>query len=188
MARVRLEIDQVQIHRPKKRWRLYFLVAVDHPTEKDKVVVSQIPESTITVKPGQNNLVVFEDDSPGANGLKIISQEMPQSREVNVHVYCMHSRRPLNEIGKILKNVESGLAGNALGLVTDILGTSTPWLVVAKKALPIVGQILEKIPDRNMGFISMFERFGPEFENEVEIDREARGGNISMVYSLAVEN
>jgi hypothetical protein len=38
-----------------------------------------------------------------------------------------------------------------------------------------------------MGFISMFERFGPEFENEVEIDREARGGNVTAVYSWAVD-
>ena len=33
MTRVRLEIDEVQIHRPKKRWKLYFLVVTDHPTE-----------------------------------------------------------------------------------------------------------------------------------------------------------
>ena len=34
MTRVRLEIDEVQIHRPKKRWKLYFLVVTDQPTEE----------------------------------------------------------------------------------------------------------------------------------------------------------
>lgn len=188
MTRIRLEIDQLQIHRPKKRWKLYFLGAVDHPEQKDKMVISLIPEDTIVVTHNQNNIVVFEDDSPGANGLKVISQEMPESREINVHVYVMHSRRSLKEIGKIIKDVEHGLAGETFGIVNDIFGSSAPWLVITKKTLPVVGQLLEKIPDRNMGFISMFERFGPEFESEVEIDREARGGNISMVYSWAVEN
>jgi hypothetical protein len=187
MARVRLEIDHLQIHRPKKRWKLYLLVATEHPTDKDKMVVSVLPQNPILVVPSQNNQVVFEDNSPGANGLFLLSREMPVNREVNVHVYTMHSRRSLNEIGKVLKDVENGLAGDAFGLLTDVLGTTAPWLAIARKALPVIGQILEKIPDRNMGFVTMFERFGPEFENEVEIDREARGGNISMIYSWAVE-
>ena len=33
MTKVRLEIDEVQIHRPKKRWRLYFMVLAEHPTD-----------------------------------------------------------------------------------------------------------------------------------------------------------
>lgn len=188
MTRVRLEVDHLQIHRPKKRWQLYFVVAAEHPTESDKMVVSVIPQNTILVVPGQNNEISFEANSPGANGLYILSREIPANKELNVHVYTMHSRRTINEIGKVLKDIEKGIGGDAMGLLSDILGTTNPWLVIARKALPVVGKILEKIPDRNMGFISMFERFGPEFENEIEVDREVRGGNITMVYSWAVEN
>ena len=43
MTRVRLEIDEVQIHRPKKRWKLYFLVVTDHPTEEDKMIITTLP-------------------------------------------------------------------------------------------------------------------------------------------------
>ena len=42
MTRVRLEIDEVQIHRPKKRWKLYFLVVTDHPTEEDKMIITTL--------------------------------------------------------------------------------------------------------------------------------------------------
>lgn len=188
MTHIRLEIDQLQIHRPKKRWKLYFIIAAEHPTDSDKMVVSVIPQNTILVVPDQNNSVFFETKGPGANGLYILSRPMPKNREVNVHIYTMHSRRSVNEIGKILKDIKKGIGGQAMGLLSNILGTTNPWLAIARTALPLVGQILEKIPDRNMGFITMFERFGPEFENEVEIDREARGGHITMVYSWAVDN
>jgi hypothetical protein len=187
MTRVRLEIDHIVIHRPKKRWKLYFVVVAEHPTNVDQMVVAVLPQNPVLVVPGQNNQVVFEDDSVGANGLFILSRKMPKNRELNVHVYTMHSRRSLNEIGKILKDIESGIGGSALGIVTDILGTSNPWLTIARKALPLIGQVMEKIPDRNMGFITMFERFDAEFEKQVEVDREARGGHISIVYSWAVD-
>jgi hypothetical protein len=187
MTRIRLEIDHLKIHRPKKRWKLYLVVAAEHPEDKDKMLVSVIPQKQIMVVPYQDNEAAFEDDSAGANGLFVLSREMPDTRELNVHLYVMHTRRKLNEIAKVLSDIEDGVGGSAFGLLTDVLGKATPWLAIARKALPLVGQILEKIPDRNMGFVSMFERFGDEFENEVEIDREARGGHISVVYSWSVE-
>jgi len=188
MTRVRLELDHLLIHRPKKRWKLYFVVAAEHPTDSDKMVVSVLPQETILVVPGQNNEVFFEPKGPGANGLFILSRKMPSSRELNVHVYAMHSRRSVSEIGKILQDLETGIGGDAFGLVVQILGTTNPWLAIARKALPMIGKILEKIPDRQMGFVSMFERFGPEFETDAEIDRESRGGNITMVYSWAMDD
>ena len=37
----------------------------------------------------------------------------------------------------------------ALGVVSDMMGTTSPWLAIAKSGLSLVGQILSKIPDRN---------------------------------------
>jgi len=187
MTRVRLEIDHLTIHRPKKRWRLYFIVVTDHPSDPGKMVVSMIPQNSVLVVPDQQNTVYFESTGNGTNGLHVLSRAIPEDRELNVHVYVMHSRRALNEIGKTLQSIEEGIGADALGLVSDILGTTNPWLSIARRALPLVGRVLEKIPDRNMGFISMFERFGSEFKNQVELDREARGGNVTVVYSWSVD-
>ena len=162
-------------------------MVTEHPTKMDQMVVSMVPQKTILVVPDQNNCVFFESEGTGANGFYVLSRGMPAARELNVHVYIMHSRRTIKEIGKVLKDIQKGVGGQAVGLLTNILGTSSPWLAISKKALPMIGQILEKIPDRNMGFVSMFERFGPEFEDQVELDREIRGGNITMVYSWAVD-
>ena len=187
MTRVRLEIDHIVIHRPKKKWRLYFIVVTEHPVDADKLVVSMIPQSSILVVPDQQNVVYFESEGNGTNGLHVLTRPIPENRELNVHAYVMHSRRSLREIGNVLEDIEKGVGGDALGLLTDILGTTTSWLAIARRALPLIGQVMEKIPDRNLGFISMFERFGSEFRNQVELDREVRGGNVSVVYSWSVD-
>lgn len=187
MPRVCLELNKIQIHRPKERWQLYFVLVADHPQEKDQMAVAVIPQRPILVSPEQHNLVFFEPQGKGSEGLLLLSREMPLSREINVHFHVMHSRRSSRDIGKVLENLETSIGKKALGVTTDLLGSSTPWLSMAKSAVPLVGQILSKIPDRNLGFISMFERFGPEFEREVEIDRENRGGHVTVVHSWSVQ-
>ncbi|MBL7864250.1 MAG: hypothetical protein JNK10_05200 [Cyclobacteriaceae bacterium] len=186
MTTVRLELNKIQIHRPKERWKVYFVVATDHPNEPDQVMVSVVPGTPILVVPEQNNVVHFEPKGAGSEGLLLLTRKMPKSREINVHFHVMHSRRANREIGTVLKKIEGGVQGKVLGATSELLGTSAPWLTIARSGLPLIGQVLASLPDRPLGFVSMFERFGPEFEREAEIDRESRGGHITVVYSWSV--
>lgn len=43
MTRVRLELNRLKINRPKKRWRIYFVVVAEHPDDADKMVLTVIP-------------------------------------------------------------------------------------------------------------------------------------------------
>ena len=69
MTRVRLEIDEVQIHRPKKRWKLYFLVVTDHPTEEDKMIITTLPHQPFKLSRRHDNSFQFDTDDAGSNGL-----------------------------------------------------------------------------------------------------------------------
>ena len=186
MTRVRLELNRLQIHRPKERWRLYFVLAADHPDVKDQVAVAVIPERPLLVVPEQKNVIAFEPKGKGTEGLPLLIRDLPETRELNVHLYVMHSRRSDREIGNVLQQIEEDAGKRALGIASNLLGVSSPWLQVARSGLPLIGKALASIPDRNLGFISMFERFGPEFEQETEIDRENRGGHVTAVYSWSV--
>ena len=137
MTRVRLEIDEVQIHRPKKRWKLYFLVVTDHPTEDDKMIITTLPHEPFKLSRRHDNSFQFDTDDAGSNGLFVLSRDLPEDRELNVHIYLRHTRKATRDLGEILKDVEQGIGGDAFGMVTDVVGTATlPWLVVAKKAVP----------------------------------------------------
>ena len=190
MTRVRLEIDEVQIHRPKKRWKLYFVVLAEHPTESDKMIMTTLPQDPFKLSKRHNNSFQFDTEEVGSEGLFVLSRELPEDRELNVHIYLRHTRKSTRDLGEILQDVESGIGGDAFGIVTDIVGTTTvPWLVIAKKAVPLIGKILSKIPDRDFGFLSAFERFGSEFEEVYEIDREKDfSGDASLVYSWSIDD
>ena len=55
--------------------------------------------------------------------------------------------------------------------------------------MPLLGKILTKIPDRDFGFLSAFERFGPEFEDNHEIDRTKDfTGDASLIYSWSIDD
>lgn len=190
MTKVRLEIDEVTIYRPKKRWKLYFVIVAEHPTEDDKMIVATLPQEPIKLSKRHENSFQFDTDEIGSEGLFVLSRELPKDRELNVHIYLRHTRNSTRDLGEILKDMESGIGGDAFGIVTDIVGTTTvPWLVIAKKAIPMIGKILAKIPDRDFGFLSAFERFGEEFEEQIEIDRAKDfSGDASLVYSWSVDN
>lgn len=186
MMRVRLELNKVQIHRPKERWQLYFVLVADHPTEKNQVAVTMQPSRPILVVPEQHNQVYFEPAGNGSEGMLLLSRPMPTTRELNVHLHVMHSRRSGREIGKVLDQIAEAAGSGVLGKEAALLGVTSPWLRIARASVPVVGQALASLPDRNLGFISMFERFGSEFELETEIDREVRGGHVTAVYSWSV--
>jgi hypothetical protein len=186
MAQVRLELNKIQIHRPKERWQLYFVVVADHPTEKNQVAVTMQPSRPILVVPEQHNHVYFEPAGRGSEGLLLLSRKMPPTCELNVHLHVMHSRRSGREIGKVLDHIAEAAGKGALGKEVELLGITSPWLRVARASIPLIGQALSALPDRNLGFISMFERFGSEFELETEVDREVRGGHVTAVYTWSV--
>lgn len=189
MTRVRLEIDEIKIHRPKKRWKLYFVVIAEHPTDPGKMILTTLLNEPFKLSPRHENSFHFDAQSPGSEGLFVLSREMPPNRELNVHIYLRHTRQEARNLGGILKDLENGLAGQAFGTIVDVVGTTgVPWLVIAKEAIQLVGRILEEIPDRDFGFLSAFERFGSEFESLYEIDYEKPfTGDASIVYSWTVD-
>ncbi len=189
MTKIRLEIDEVKIFRPKKRWHLYFVVVAEHPEDDDKMIVSAIPQMPFLLTSRHNNEYHFDTGQDGSEGLFVLSRDMPEDRELNVQFYLRHSRKATRDMGEILQDIKTGIGGDAFGIVSDLVGNvGVPWLVIAKKAVSMVGKILVKIPDKDFGFLSAFERFGPEFETQTEIDREKDfTGDASLVYSWAVD-
>lgn len=185
--KVRLELNQLNIDRPKKRWDIYFVVVAEHPTDPEKMVLTTVPVDPIKMVPSQNNEVNFDDGTPNSEGLLLLRRAMPASKELNVHFYVRHSRSSVRTVGEVLKDIQTEIGNDAMGTISDILGTTNPWLIIAKAALPLIGKILTKVPDRDMGFISMFERFGKEFEDDGNIDRQKTGAFSTVVYTWAID-
>lgn len=160
MQNITLEFTKLHILKEKERWRLYFVLVTEHPDDNDKMVVTTFPDPYIRLKPNQDNLISFEPEGNGnTDGLFVIERAMPSDRRIKVHVYLRHSRKHIRNLGESLKDLKTTLGGDAFEIVDELLGTTFPWLVVAKKALPLIGTAISKIGDKDMGFVSMDEAF-----------------------------
>lgn len=190
MAQVQLEFEELQIHRAKKRWKFYFVIIAQHPEDEDKMILTSTPEPFIRVKPNAGNQIDFEPEGKGVDGFLVLKREMPEDRKLNVRIYLRHSRKDTRNAGEFLKDMKSKIGVDAFDIVTDMVGTTAPWLVIAKKAAPFIGGILANIKDRDFGMVSAFEEFGPEFENQTELDRSNKftTGDATLVWSWSIDD
>ena len=192
MNTIQLEFEELEILRPKKRWKLYFVIVAEHPDDADKMVLTYLPqiEPFFQLKPRADNKLYFEPkDAQGADGLFVLERKMPHERILRARVYLRHSRKSLRNAGNFLKEIEKELGGDALGLISDILGTTGNWLVISRKALPMIGSVLNKVKDRDFGVVTMDEEFGPEFETQEELDRTNNfsTGDAKIVWTWSVK-
>lgn len=195
MSTVKLEFERLEILLKKRRWKLYFVIVAEHPFDNDKMLLTTVPtagQRYFMLKKHSENVVEFEPESAdgGVEGLTILEREMPADRSLKVRVFLKHSRKSTREIGDILKDVESGLGGQAFGIVSNILGSTSPWLVIAKTAVSLVGGILKTIKDRDMGYLNMDEDFEEEFEGKKELDRtnKTSTGEVNLRWSWKIKD
>jgi hypothetical protein len=189
MAQVKLEFENLQILRNKGRWNLYFIIVAQHPTDDDKMIMTSMPEPYIRIKPRADNMINFVPEGIGANGFFVMKRSMPDDRHLNVGIYLRHSRNATRSAGAFLTDMKGQLGIDAFDVVADLVGNMTPWLVVSKNALQLIGGILTKLPDRDFGMMSMSEQFGPEFD---EMPKQIRSnifttGDARLTWSWIVE-
>ena len=101
----------------------------------------------------------------------VIERQLPADKRIKVRVYLRQSRNKVRNLGEALHDLQKLLGGDAFGIVTDIVGSEFPWLVVAKKAFPMIGKVLSNIKDRDMGLVTMDEYFGDEYSSEMKVER-----------------
>ncbi|GAA4271015.1 hypothetical protein U6A24_03875 [Aquimarina gracilis] len=85
----------------------------DHLTENDKMIVTTLPTQPFELSRRHNNSFQFDTESIGSEGLFVLSRELPENRELNVHIRLYHTRKSTRDLGEILKDVENGVAGDA---------------------------------------------------------------------------
>lgn len=193
MANVKLEFEKLEIHTRKKKWKLYFVIVAEHPDDNDKMLVTSIPSAGgdyFKLKKKSENTVDFEPESSdgGVDGLFILERDMPADRRLKVRAFLMHSRNSARQMGDILSDVQGKLGTDVFGTVTNLLGSASPWLVVAKSAFSLIGGILKNVKDRDFGYLSMDEEFDVEFEGKKELDRTNKfsTGEASLRWSWRV--
>jgi hypothetical protein len=161
MKRIRLELESFKILRKRERWQVYFIAYTAHPDNPEQTLVKFIPGANdIRLKPLADNFHSFKPTGVGTDGLRILEIDMPENNSIDVRIIMMQSRKKLRTIAAKLNDIKKDLDIKALKLIKL---TNIQWYAI-DKGFDIVAGILQNIKDRNMGFVSMDEEFGEEFE------------------------
>jgi hypothetical protein len=183
MENVRLELDFLDLDRRKERWNIYFVVATDHPDDPTKMAISVVPDGLrIPLRNPSDNYYSFQGEGDNADGLMIMRRKMPELYSVRARMWMMHDRQGIRNTGDILKEISDIMGGEG---IAQILGNASPWLVVGRAALGLVGTAMKKINDRELGFVTLDEYFNPDGEDDPEksFEKKLSTGYGSLGYS-----
>lgn len=119
--------------------------------------MTTVPQNPFGLSNRLNNSFQFDADEIGSAGLFVFNRKLPKTKELNVDIYLMHTRKSVRKLGTLLRDIKKEIRYDALDITADIVGTtSVPWLMITKKAVSLIGEIITKIPDRNFGFFKCF--------------------------------
>lgn len=189
MANIQLELDYIDMMKKRERWNLYFLIATDMPGDSSKMAVSAIPDGRrvkLTRKTGDK--YSFKPKGVGATGLIVFEAAMPVDLSVRVSLCVMQDRKDLRKTGDILSEV-GDLAGdkNVQAKVISALGNFNPWIVVGSMTVGALGQIFEKVNDRNMGFLSLNQNFQEAQQGSFEYSNKVSTGFADLGWTWRVK-
>lgn len=77
------------------------------------MIMSTIPAESFRWSKRHDNSYQFDTDDEGSDGLFVLSRELPEEQELNVHIYLRHTRSATRDLGEILQNVKIGIGGDA---------------------------------------------------------------------------
>jgi hypothetical protein len=180
--KVRLELDFIEILRKRKRWNLYMILATDDPTDKDKTLISVIPNEPIKLRKMDNNRIDFEADGDGdTNGLILFERLIPKHKSVRARIWIVQSRETTRNTGEVLRKItnvfKKDKVNSTIENLTSALGVANPWLKLPETLLSInglIGSVLKELKDRKLGFVNMDESFTDEEINMFELDRTGK--------------
>lgn len=161
MASIQLELDNIDILKKRDRWNLYFLIATDLPGDPSKKAISSVPNNgRIKLTNKTDGQYSFKPKGQGGNGMIIFESPMPADSSARASMWVMQDRKELRSTGDILSEVGNVVGEkNVQATIVKALGSFNPWILVGTEAFGLLGSALEKLKDRNLGFLSLDQNF-----------------------------
>ncbi len=148
MSKTILVLDKIKVLKKRKKWNLYLILVINHPSDSTKKLVRIIPEGHfIDLKKQTDDSYSFVPlGGESGDGLELLSTSSRQERLMNIQVY-VKNHEGIKNIISVTKNIEGDL-----NIGYEAVGK---WLTVGLKALNSLESIINKIPDRNMGMLNI---------------------------------
>lgn len=157
MNNATLTLDKIQILKKRKNWNLYLILAINHPTDASKKLVRIIPDGHfIDLRKLTNDSYSFvpQGGEPG-DGLELICMPLQTGEVIDAQMY-IKNHEGIKKWISVLRQIKEDLKGESLtssGIGNKL--TSGAWMAVGGQVLESIGKVMNDIPDRDMGMLSM---------------------------------
>lgn len=191
VKRIDLQLLELDIHRIKRSWNLYFVVATEDPAAPERMLVTALPEHHVRFTFSTRNHYRFVPTGVGGDGLQVLERTMPADRSIRTRLWLRHSRSRVRGAGAVLDDLVSAVGFDAVRSVAGALGGLHPWLSVVSDVVGGVrglSSVLESLPDRDLGMASLDEVFGPEADQPGRLVRRVplSSGQASLCWAWTV--
>ena len=170
MPKASLELTHVKINAARERWRTYFVLAVSPSFSPDQTALLVLPDYPMLFTRKTDNEWSFVPEGDGADGLMAFSDEVEIGDYRRIGLWVYNSRDLTRSAGKILSGIASSL-GSLTAAAPPGLSSAFNWALIPPAAAGGIGEALQALEDRDLGFVNMDERFGEEFSTPGEIKR-----------------
>lgn len=174
--RVRLELLELDINRIRRCWNLYFVVATEHPTDPERMVITAFPSQNVEFRWSTRNHYCFVPDGAGTDGLLVLDRTIPPGGSLRTRLWLRHSRSRARNAGAFLRDLAGAMRPGVFQILVDLLGADHPWYTVgyaASLGIPVIADAIARMPDRDLGMVSLDETFEEEFERDAQQVRVA---------------
>lgn len=167
MSIIRLELNELNLFKNKRRWDLYFIIATENPDDPAEMLITVMPRGNIIpVRKSSGNRIVFKPEGAGTDGLSVLERTIPPDRSVKAQLWLMHSRSSNRKAGDIMSELSRSKHVKTAAEVLLSLGNFSPWITLTMTTIDGVGRFLAKTEDRKMGWVNLDEYFEPEWDME----------------------
>lgn len=190
MSNIKLTIDKIQILEKKEKWHLYMIMVTDHPTDSSQKLIRTIPNDNyidFSRKSDNEYSFVPTGGAPG-DGLEAIGMASPDTGSLDVQVY-LKNHGLFKRVIDVLDQVKTDLSGEDLDSVPGLIGkaASAAWVAVTGKSLDTISQVLNDIPDRNLGMIDMGTDLSKLTGSPTTLSNKTSSGDAELTWSWVTD-
>lgn len=170
MPTASLELVDVEINASRERWRTYFVLCVSPSFSPEDTALIVLPDYPMLFTRKTDNSWSFVPEGEGADGLLAFCDNVEIGSYRRIGMWIYNSRDLTRTAGEILSGI-AGTLGSLASVAPPGLSSAFNWALIPSAAAGGIGAALQALEDRDLGFVNMDERFGPEFNEPGELMR-----------------
>ncbi|RLL50651.1 hypothetical protein D8Y20_11485 [Mariprofundus sp. EBB-1] len=192
--KVRLELLKLKLNRKwNKSWNLYFVLTVEDPLNSSLMYIAEYPDANapypdFDLTKRSNNTIPFAPSGSEADGLQVFESRMPKDRQISVRLNLVRSKGKTRKRSAVIER--GAIFMDDIAEVLKLEKIPNFWVkagVLSNKAVGKVSHMIAETKDKDLGFVSLDERFEENCPKILCRDNQLISGEATLYWRWIIE-